>query len=65
MLLIVGGLLLFMLRNPNLTQIPEIIGSYKYGGVGFVGMLVVLYKTISLALGARSEPRKRTSKSTK
>jgi hypothetical protein len=69
MILIVGGLLLFILRNPGSEQIPQIIGSFKGGGVGFVAMLVVLYKIIRVALepgATRRErrPRKENTKST-
>lgn len=64
MVLIVGGLLLFVLRYPDSRQIPEILGSVKGGGAatGFVAVLFILYKVICAALNpdvARREKRAR------
>ena len=52
MILIVGGLLLFIFRNPSSPQIAAIFGTGSGRGVGagFVGVLFILYKTVFAAL---------------
>jgi hypothetical protein len=52
MLLVVGGLLLFIFRNPSSPQITGILGASSGAGVGagFVGVLFILYKTVFAAL---------------
>lgn len=52
MLLVVGGLLLFILRNPNSPQISSVLG--KSSGAGFIGVLFIFYKTALAALKSSS-----------
>jgi ABC-type Fe3+-siderophore transport system permease subunit len=52
MLLIVGGLLIFVLRNPNSPQISSVLG--KSSGAGFIGVLFIFYRTVLAALKSTS-----------
>jgi hypothetical protein len=52
MLLIVGGLLTFILLNPNSPQIGTVLG--KSTGAGFIGVLLIFYKTVFTVLKSGS-----------
>ena len=52
MVLIVGGLLIFVLRNPNSPQISIVLG--KSSGAGFIGVLFIFYRTVFAALKSGS-----------
>jgi hypothetical protein len=52
MVLIVGGLLIFILRNPNSPQISSVLGAGS--GAGFIGVLFIFYRTVFAALKSGS-----------
>lgn len=61
MILTVGGLLLYILKNPDSQHISQIMGSWKTGA-GFVAVLIIFYRVILAAINPAAPRRERSSK---